>query len=286
MTTTLTENQRKLLEGSFKDAASSKSMINASYPSPRVEPVNAFGVLEPDVNDAVNKTYIVVEPAVPAPFLVLFYWNGDTTSIPAETSNGAPIRVKVPAELVIQAADKRINVIYSVLDPSSSTPVPSDPLSLLVGKYTPPVYPKPVITEASDGVLNVSALTADANLRVADWPQQVAGQKLWLTVISDPPIVLQNKWRPVAVPASGPLSRKLAKARLQTLKDGSTLTLKLEIGPDEQHLSPFSEASYAVKAVPDITSVTIDRVTDSKGTDIPNGGTTTDTSVTISGSVA
>ena len=286
--TSLTAKQKAILTDAVERRKTGNiSTKQSPYTAPTVKPVDIAGVLDPTVNANVVKI-VINSSLIRPPQILRFYWDGDTDSIPAVEVGTQPQEIAVPADLVIKSAyeARKIYVAYLVTDDDSPEGEASGVLELPLKKYVVPVYPQPVITEASNGELDVSALTADANLVVAAWAQQAAGQKLWLTVTSNPPIVLQNKWRPVEVPASGPLSRKLAKAQLQTLKDGSTLTLKLEIGADEQHLSPFSEVSYAVKAVPDITSITIDRVTDSKGVDIPNGSTTTDTSVTIYGSVA
>lgn len=284
MAITLTAQQRKALSASFKGALSASMSSNASYQAPTVKPVSRFGVLEPDVGNTVNETYIVIDPAPPASYLVAFYWDGDE-SMEAEGSIGVPIQAKVPPALVIAAANRSITVIYSVLDPAGEDWSASAPLTLAVGKYTAPVYPKPVITQAKDGVLDVEALTADAGLTLAAWPNQTVGQKLWLTLTSDPVITLANKWRPVTVENLGPLTRSLARAQLQNLTHGSTLTLTLEIGPDEQHLSPFSQESYTIKAQPDVVAVAITSVKDSKGAEIPDNGSTTDTSITVSGTV-
>lgn len=283
MAITLTAQQRKALSASFKSALPGSMSIKASsYQAPTVKPVSRFGVLEPDVGNTVNETYIVIDPAPPASYLVAFYWDGDE-SMEAEGSIGAPIQAKVPPALVIAAANRIITVIYSVLDPAGEDWSASAPLTLKVGAM--PVYPAPVITQAKDGVLDVKALTADAGLTLAAWPNQTVGQKLWLTLTSDPVITLANKWRPVTVENLGPLTRNLARAQLQKLTHGSTLTLTLETGPDEQHLSPFSQESYTIKAQQDVKAVAITSVKDSKGAEIPNNGSTTDTSITVSGTV-
>ncbi len=284
METRLTTEQRRLLEDSLNDAAAGKASVSASYPKPTVEPVNAFGVLEPDTDDAVNKTYIVIQD-IPAPYLVLFLWNDDTSSIPPQTSTGELMRVKVPPALVIAAANLNIRVIYSVLDPNSSTPIPSEPLILPVGNYTAPTYPKPVIKEASNGVLDVSALTANAQMTLADWPGQTVGQKLWLSVVSTPQITLEN-WNPLDITMLGPQNTLISQAPLKTLTNESTFTLKLDASFDGGATRfPFSEQSYSIKSVPEVTAVTIASVKDSTGNAISNGGTTTDTTVTIDGTV-
>jgi hypothetical protein len=48
----------------------------------------------------------------------------------------------------------------------------------------------------------------------------------------------------------------------------------------------FPVTSYAIKNVPAVIAVAITNVKDSRGNTIRNGGSTTDTSVTIEGTVA
>jgi hypothetical protein len=289
-TTTVTSEQLAQLKTALENAVSGKAGVqSASYPAPKVEPVNSFGVLEPDINDAVNNTYIVIDPAPTATSVVSFYWNGDET-IPLETSDGSSMRVKVPPALVIAAANTTITVIYAVVGPDDPQGVASSPLSLVVGKYTEPAYPKPVITQAQAGdpypLLDVSKLTANANVTVQPWPGIAEGQKLWLNAISDPPIKL-TKWQGFPITTTSVQSTVIGLAALKTLKDGSALTLELNValvvGSDTK--TPFPLASYTIKQKSDGYVITINNVVDSNGTFIPNGGTTADTAVTIQGTV-
>lgn len=61
-TTTVTSEQLAQLKTALENAVSGKAGVqSASYPAPKVKPVNSLGVLEPDTNDAVNNTYIVID---------------------------------------------------------------------------------------------------------------------------------------------------------------------------------------------------------------------------------
>jgi hypothetical protein len=289
-TTSVTAEQKDKMIAAIKRALDGTLSVNAvSYPHPKVEPADAFGVLDPNKNNAVDNTYIVIDN-IPATYVVSFYWNGDY-SIEPVASEGTQIRVKVPSALVIAAGDTNpqpIIVIYSVLNPNEPEGVPSEPLQLTVRQYVRPAYPKPVLTDANSSTktLDVSTLTHDANLEVAAWPGQALGQKLWLSVVSTPQITLQN-WNPLNVNTLGAQKRVIALAKLKTLENGSTFTLKLEASFDDGATRfPFSEESYTIQAVPVVSAVTITRVTNVAGdVEIPNGGSTTDTSVVIHGTV-
>ena len=289
-TTSLTTEQKDKLTAAIKRALNGTLAVNAvPYPRPKVEPADAFSVLDPNKNNAVDNTYIVINN-IPATYLVSFYWNGDY-SIEPVTSDGTEIKVKVPSALVMAAGDttpQPIIVIYSVLNPNEPDGVASEPLQLTVLKYVRPTYPKPVLTDANSNTktLDVSTLTHDANLEVAAWPGQAVGQKLWLSVVSTPQMTLQN-WNPLNVTALGTQKGVIALAKLKTLENGSTLTLKLEASFDGGATRfPFSQESYTIQAVPVVNAVTITKVTNVAGdVDIPNGGSTNETSVIIHGTV-
>jgi len=285
-TTTLTAAQKEKLSAAIKQALDHTLSVDntAAYPRPKVEPADAFNVLDPNKNNAVDNTYIVIDN-IPATYLVSFYWDGDY-SIEPVTSEGTQIRVKVPSALVIAAGEtvpQPILVIYSVLNPNEPGGVGSEPLQLTVRKYVRPAYPKPVITEAQGTELDVTALTANAHMTLAAWPDQAVGQKLWLSVASTPPITLQN-WNPLTVTTLGAQSRGISKDLLKTLTDGSTFTLRLEASFDGGATRfPFSEQSYTIKSMPDVGAVEITKVTDSYGAGIANGANTEDTTVNLTG---
>ena len=251
-TTSLTTDQKDKLTAAIKQALNGTLSINAAlYPRPKVEPADAFNVLDPNKNNAVDNTYIVIDN-IPATYLVSFYWNDDYSIVPV-ASVGTQIRVKVPSALVIAAGEtlpQPILVIYSVLNPNEPDGVASEPLQLTVRKYVRPAYPKPVITEAQGTELDVTALTANAHMTLAAWTGQAVGQKLWLSVVSTPQITLQN-WNPLNVTTLGAQSRGISKDLLKTLNDGSTFTLKLEASFDGGATRfPFSEQAYTIRSGP------------------------------------
>ncbi|MFP3927256.1 hypothetical protein, partial [Pseudomonas sp. W5-36] len=81
--------------------------------------------------------------------------------------------------------------------------------------------------------------------------------------------------------------RGISKDLLKTLTDGSTFTLKLEASFDGGATRfPFSEQSYTIRSVPVVHTIEITKVTDSKGLEIVDGGTTQDTTVLLTGTVS
>jgi hypothetical protein len=282
-TTTLTTDQQAKIKAAYEGARErerSNSTAASSLLAPKVEPA-VDNVLDPNKNDTVNETYIVVND-IPVNNIVSFYWDGDD-SIDPVASSGTQIRAKVPPSLVIAAGGQSINVFYIVLDPNGTSV--SAFLRLTVLKYQTE-YPAPVIEQADTQTktLDVGQLEENAEVTVQPWPGIAEGQKLWLNAISDPPIAL-TEWQGFPITTKDEQSTVIGLAALKTLQDGSVLTLELNValvvGSDTK--TPFPLASYTIKQKSDVYVITIDDVVDSKGASISNGGTTVDTAVTIQG---
>lgn len=282
---TITPAQKELLENAAKAFKEGRPLVYAAaFPAPSVTPVNEFGVLHPDETGIDNVEIVIDYDGMPNNDVLSFYWNGDTTIAPV-TADAKPKKVSVPAHLVIAAARQTINVIYLVIDAANPGGVASDVLSLVVEKYTAPVYPAPQITEALDGVLDVSKLMGAATVSVQPWSDIKLTDKLWLDVVTTPPFDY-TQWQGTTVNGLGVQTTKLELEKLQELTEGSILKLELSI---EREGRPqrivFPTATYTVKQQRDVKAVTIDDVKDSDGKTIPDGSTTSDTSVTISGTV-
>ncbi|MGV8917627.1 MAG: hypothetical protein ACOH2R_07485 [Pseudomonas sp.] len=276
----ITEQQKAVLKAAATGGIKSRASI---YPEPTVEPVNAFGVLQPDVTGIDNVFIVVSYEKMPNNDTIFCYWDGDTTSIAPVTADTKPKRIPVPDALVIAASGKTINVIYSVIDDANPGGVPSDVHTQVIERYTPPVYPPPVITEAQGGVLDVGALTRNANVTVAAWPGIAVGQRIWLSMTSTPPVTL-TKWVGFAITSTGIQTTTISLDKLHTINDGSTIVLLLEVSFDGVTRTPFPTQTYTVKQTP-LIAPTITSITDSKG-EVPADGTTFDTSVTLTGKAA
>ncbi|MGV8917625.1 MAG: Ig-like domain-containing protein [Pseudomonas sp.] len=220
----ITEEQKAVLKAAAAGGIESQASI---YPAPSVQPVNAFGVLQPSVTGINTVEFVVSYPDMPNNDIILFYWNGDVSMAPA-MADAAFISVSVPPALVIAASDQNINIIYSVITDDHPNGVPSAVHTQVVEKYTPPVYPAPVMPEAQDGVLNVTALSKNANVRVPAWPGIAAGQKIWLSMTSTPPINL-TKWVGFPITSTGPQTTNISLDKLKTLVDGSSIELQVDV---------------------------------------------------------
>ncbi|MGV8917626.1 MAG: hypothetical protein ACOH2R_07480 [Pseudomonas sp.] len=278
----ITEQQKAVLKAAATGGIKSRASI---YPEPTVEPVNAFGVLQPDVTGIDNVFIVVSYEKMPNNDTIFCYWDGDTTSIAPVTADTKPKRIPVPDALVIAASGKTINVIYSVIDDANPGGVPSDVHTQVIERYTPPVYPPPVITEAQGGVLDVGALTRNANVTVAAWPGIAVGQRIWLSMTSTPPVTL-TKWVGFAITNIGTQATTISLEKLKTLVDGSSIVLHLEVSSDGGVTRvSFPTQTYTIRQVLLVAPI-ITSIKDANGVDIPNGGTTAQTQVTLEGEAA
>ena len=295
MAYTLTQTQiDKLLDGikarkAYRLDRSLQNINAASYPDPRVEPMTG-PALDPNNGNA-DKTFIIIPAGVTATSAVTLFWNDKIDArLPAQIADGLEMRIQVPRAMVIEATktDGTLWVYYMVIGPDDPDGSYSEVLLLPVRRYIPPVYPKPEITQATGPVdarvLDVSALTGNANVTLAEWPGQAIGDKIWLSTVSTPPIQLQN-WNPLDVTTLGDQRRVISLNLLKTLTNGSTLTLKLEASLGGGPREDFSEQSFTVTTELPVKAVDITSVKDSNNVEIPNGGSTTDTIVTVLGKV-
>ncbi|MHC8391978.1 Ig-like domain-containing protein [Pseudomonas sp. MDT2-39-1] len=154
--------------------------------------------------------------------------------------------------------------------------------------------PMPTIDGATaEGVLNVAEMQNTAQLRVAAWLLQVSGHCVWLRYDgfdkTGSPISLVV-WEGAPHASASGLITAAAKAWLQTLGDGSKVTLTFGVNfgkePDPVMMVTFPLQGYTVEALvdlkPEITSVT----GLPSGEEIPNGDTTTETSITLIGTAS
>ena len=141
------------------------------FPAPSVEPVDAFGILHPD-ETGIDNVYIVVDyPDLPNPGHILsFSWNGNILGPVGATTR--PVRMPVPPAMVIAAAGKIINVIYTVTDANTGTSR-SEVLQQIVETYTAPRPPALDVLEDSEPghVLDISNPTK-ITARVPDYGMQ------------------------------------------------------------------------------------------------------------------
>jgi hypothetical protein len=149
--------------------------------------------------------------------------------------------------------------------------------------------PTPVVDGKTGNELDVALLQPTALLTVAAWPH-VQGERLWLQYEGkdnqDQTVTFDDLRGEVGVGAPG-LSRAVPLAWLKGLKDGRELKVTLKVNFDGVANAAtavgFPVRSYTVKAGADVQPV-ITRAEDSQGVEIPQGGTTRDTTVILTGS--
>jgi hypothetical protein len=252
-----------------------------TFPAPSVTGA-VGGVLDPLLANPGGVQVVVAYTSMDVADTIALSWNGIATYPAKYGSVFGSVTFDIPMADVAAAIGKTIQVVYSVVRPDG--PLRSDILTLTVSTIPPGQMPTPQIIQAVAGVLNVTALTADADLTCAVWPLIAAGQKLWLTLDGstgpDP-----APWVAFPITSAGPQSVKIPLAYLQGLTDASTLRLILEVSFDNGVTrQPFPIGTVTIKAA--ATSIAITAVRDSQNTLVPDGGTTTDTTVTLYGTVA
>lgn len=281
--TVITNEHKNALSKAFAAVSSGIGIQqDPDFPAPTVKEAPS-GVLDPLLGTA-GIDVVVAYPSMTTSDVIGLFFNGNDTFTPITGSVFGSVTFKVPAADVATTVGKTVRVIYAVVRPDGT--IVSQILDLQVSPLNPAQLPAPQITQAAGGILDVNTLTADADVTVAAWPLIAAGQRLWLSLQGSTNLTLPA-WQGFAITAPGPQTTKIPATYLKALTHDSTLELVLEVSFDNGATrQTFPKTSYTIKAVPDVTSITITRVTDSKGTPIDNGGTTTDTSVTVYGEVA
>ncbi|MDE1195092.1 MAG: hypothetical protein PW896_07900 [Pseudomonas sp.] len=283
--TQITEVNRQALSAAFALASffrSTSALQNPNFPAPTVTQAPG-GTLNPLLGSAGVQVEVGYPSMVTSDIIGLSF-NGDETLPPVNGSIFQKVTFNVPVAYVAASIGKTVPVIYAVVRPDGTTI--SETLNLQVQSIPAAQLPAPQITQAVGAELNVSGLTADADVTVAAWPLMLAGQLMWLRLEGSNNLDLPA-WQAFPITGTGPQTAKVPLSYLQGLADASALRLILEVSFDNGATRQvFPVTSYAIKNVPAVIAVAITNVKDSRGNTIPNGGSTTDTSVTIEGTVA
>jgi Bacterial Ig-like domain len=195
----------------------------------------------------------------------------------------------IPVSAVAAALGKTVQVIYAVV--RGAEVEPSGILPLTVSAIPTAQLPTPTINQAPDQVLDLSTFLGDATVFVAIWPLIAMGQTFWLSVAGT--LANGSPWTWSAAPAGYPigaidvangLGRAIPRTELETLRDGSNLTVTCKVGfdggPNEAGAVTFPVATFMFRGVS--VAPAIIAVTGPNGS-VSNGGTTSDTSLTLTG---
>ncbi|THF34500.1 hypothetical protein E5170_09590 [Pseudomonas atacamensis] len=283
----------------------------------------ALGLKEPKIKEAPNDTSLDPLDAQNALTAVIDYdgmlvgdkiivrWTGapGTPAAGSHTTEPWPVTTvgaqEIPLAVSVLAFNlaKSITLDYSVTR-GTQEPKDSQTRMLAVLPIAQSHLPKPLITQASEAgegsELDVSQLTSNATLRVNSYPLIALKQYVWLKAkgtLKSGGVYSKTFWQPPGSQTNATwINQGFYKhngfplADLQSLEDGSDLELEFKAAfggsQVESEAVTFALRTYKVKAFEDIVP-TLDSVKGSpSGADIPNGGTTVETAVTLSGVAA
>lgn len=218
---------------------------------------------------------------------------------PARPVSETGYRIGLPVSVLAFNLAKAVSVTFNIS--RDGKPYTSPALTLNVGSLPITALNSPLIKEADNNgegpELNLGNLT-NVTIRMGVWPLIATGQYVWLylegtnandtpykaTIWNAPSAKINQAWID-----RGYFEQAIPGANFKNLKDGSrlTMTFKAALGQseDERQAVEFPVRSYTVKAFVEVRPA-ITKATDSKGVEIPQGGTTVDTSITLTGTAS
>ncbi|NII54130.1 Ig-like domain-containing protein [Luteibacter sp. SG786] len=258
-----------------------------ALPPPGVDEASS-GTLDPvDAADGVTVRVPTLSPPLQATDQVRVQFG--TYETPPKAGNEALV-FTVPAAQVALYLGRTVTVSYIVV--RDTVPYPSQDLSLQVLRFTDgdSRLPTPVIPQASGGKVDLGTFTGNAAVTVAPWPLIAVGQSVWLEVRGIAGGQTTTIWLRTASPVTSGevtagLDVALARTDLEALDDNSTMTVVASVGFVAFSEEPdvlFPQRQYTLAKVPAIVP-NITGVRDSDGNAVANGGSTTDTTLTLSG---
>ena len=255
-----------------------------------------------------NTLTAVVDPGLKIGDIITLTWTGapgtaaggsHTASPKTVTTLGAQ-EIALPGSVLAFNLGKTVTVTYTVTRSGKTTNSPA--LSVNVQSLPQSALVQPTITQAANNgegaELDVGSLTGNGVARMGVWPFIALGQPVWLALSgtnADGSIYRKEPWKmPGAATNStwinqGFYTAAIPLAELQNLKHGSELSMQFKAGLGgsqvESEAVSFPVRSYTVNAVEDVKP-RIASIEDSKGTEIPDGGTTIETSVVLTGAAS
>ena len=266
--------------------------------------VNPYNPVKTGTNDTNTATVVLRDARLKVGDVLAVIWRVEGRDLPfawADATNGEA-RAPVPDSVIAASLGKTVEVTNVILLGGTSG-VATPTLSLRVLDLPADSLSELIIVEAANGgagpEFDVSTQSA-ATIRVGTWPLIATGQPVWLTLEgtnADNSAYVKHIWQgggnsvnPTWISQGYYTAVVTPFAELQGLKDGSDLRITLKAGlagsdSAEAEAVVFAPRTYTVKSVADTRPV-ISNVTDSNGTVVADGGTTYDTSVTITGNAS
>ncbi|QXI36896.1 hypothetical protein [Pseudomonas xantholysinigenes] len=254
---------------------------------------NGNGPLDPSKATSGATVRVKYDPMQTSDTLVVT-WSGvnQADSWKSKSENGSTsghVDFTVPVSVVAASQGKTIEVAYAVV--RNGQPNPSVPLKLLVSTLAQQELPTPEVPQAKDGVLDLTAFSGAATVKVLKstgsvWPLWAEKQTYWIVLEGtqtdgkEYTYYLANKEVLSEAQGRAGLNIELPRTQLERLKHNSTLTVTLKVGYDpsgiENDARVFPVADYTVSSVvklcEDFTSAPIgSKFPDDVWTKIPSG---------------
>ncbi|KVV49565.1 hypothetical protein WT27_02260 [Burkholderia territorii] len=224
--------------------------------------------------------------------------NGEAGSTESEwmTVGSVPLSVPLDNKVVVFNLGATVTVRYEVRR-NGAVVGTSDELTLPVSDFDISPggpLPVPILKDHPGEELDIGEIEGAGIVQVVPpWPLIAIDQRFWLDLEGEkadgsPHVYAQANGVSVTAQhvANGLPNRRVPAAYFTELGDGTELKLVFRVAFDGGNAKAdavtFPQRVYTVRAFEEVTP-TIDSVVDDKGNNIPNGGTTNSTSVTLSG---
>jgi hypothetical protein len=266
-------------------------------PTVRGQTGNNFSPTQPEIRVLVPQGSLLPDDKLTV------QWTG-ATAVPAGSYTStqrlvsAGLEIAVPRSVLAYSLGKPVTVTYTIERNGVSTT--SLPLTLNIQTLPASALITPKIIDAdANNVLDVIALgTKNPTIHGLLWTLIDVGQHVWmslegkkadgsphnLTVWSGGASYANATWV-----SQGFWPRTFANSYVKELGNDSTLTIKFKASLDKSNnaatATVFPDRTYTIRAVA-LVAPTITQALDSKGVAIPQGGTTVDTIVKLSGAGA
>ena len=203
--------------------------VKASYPAPTVKEAPA-GILLPG---AVTNRVTIVTPTLtglpPGAKIEIAFVFGDYLSAPVPYKAG--MSFAFPAKELGIYLGTHVLVGYNLTIDGVTTPSERMDLYVMAFDDRAPLLPAPVIDQANGGVLDLTTFSGDPTATCPPWKLGAVGQRAWWEVHGTlnngaaEVIVLYSNYALTDDEVSDGLTKTVDRARLEALKDGSTITV-------------------------------------------------------------
>ncbi|MDY7567707.1 hypothetical protein QN400_24260 [Pseudomonas sp. RTC3] len=203
---------------------------NTDYPKPHVQEAPS-DTLDPLLGNPSGVHVEVAYPSMRSSDIIGLFFNGNDTFAVQNGSVFGTVTFLAPVADVTLAVGKTIQVIYAVVRPDGV--ILSEILNLIVQPIAADKLPTPQITQASEGVLDLTTFDGDADVTVEAWPLIAVGQTVWLTVTGPGGVPIWKLLEGYAITAAdvtNGIGRVIARGELDRLEEGGELRVVFKVG--------------------------------------------------------